>query len=93
MKYYTAKMKYYTFNRESNNFSDIIADIGFKSYIKYKISWNHHLLLGFSDDISEGVLGYLILKYGDDIVTLVPTDYTPIANKDYVMSRKPLPTL
>jgi hypothetical protein len=80
-------MKYYTFYRESNDFTDILNDTSIKSKIDMKISWKNHLIIGLPYDISDQVLGYLVLKYGEDITNLTAKDYTPIPNIDYVPIR------
>lgn len=77
-------MKYYTFKRESNNFDDILSDINVKKHIKTKITWLNHLLIGLAHSTSDGVFGYIVLKYGEDIHNPVNKDYTPIPNKDYI---------
>jgi hypothetical protein len=81
------KMKYYTFKRESNDFNDILKDQSIKSQIKTKIKWHEHLLVGLSDDTEENLLGYIVLKYGDDMVNHIDKDYTPIPGVDYIPKR------
>lgn len=81
-------MKYYTFYRESNNFTDILTDANIKRSVKTKMSWLNHLLLGFSEEKNnENIFGYVVLKYGEDITNLVEKDYTPIPNVDYIPKR------
>ena len=82
------EMKYYTFYRESNDFKDILSDPVIKTEVDNKIKWNNHLLLGFKHNVDDKVLGYIVLKYGDDIVNLVNKDYTPIPYKDYIPQRR-----
>ena len=77
-------MKYYTFKRESNDFSDILSDVNIKGYVTTKISWLNHLMIGLSYTVSEGVFGYIVLKYGEDICNPVEKDYTPIPYIDYI---------
>ena len=81
-------MKYYTFRRTSNDFHDILHDIAIKKSIVTKISWDEHLLIGFCEGVADSVLGYLVLKYGEEIVDLIPTDFTPIIGKDYIPREK-----
>jgi len=78
-------MKYLVFYRESNNFTDILSDSQVKKYCKRKIKWLHHLLLAFSEgqENSDQTLSYLTIKFGDEIVNLVETDYSPVMNIDY----------
>jgi hypothetical protein len=83
-------MKYYTFKRESNDFKDILSDPAIKKHIKTKISWLDHLMLGLSESASNGILSYLVLKYGDDICNPIQTDYTPTPNIDYTVVKKRL---
>lgn len=81
-------MKYYTFYRESNNFTDILTDANIKRSVKTKMSWLNHLLLGFSEEKNnENIFGYVVLKYGEDITNLVEKDYTPMPNIDYIPKR------
>lgn len=78
-------MKYYTFYRENNNFNDILKDKNVKSKIRFKIQWSQHLLIGFEyEKPDEKILGYLVLKYGDDIKNIFEYDYSPIPNIDYI---------
>lgn len=79
-------MKYLVFYRESNNFTDILSEPQVKKYCKRKIKWLHHLLLAFNEGQknSEQTLAYLTIKFGDEIVNLVETDYSPITNVDYI---------
>jgi hypothetical protein len=80
-------MKYYTFERESNNFDDILKDPGIKRYIYTKISWGNHLMIGLDDFSSkpiDQISSYIVLKYGDDIRTSLTKDYTPIMDVDYI---------
>ena len=76
-------MKYYTFKRESNNFDDILSDTGIKQSISTKIAWLEHLLIGMKLDTPDSVLGYLVLKYGDEMVHLAAQDFTPKPDIDY----------
>lgn len=80
-------MKYYTFKRESNEFNDILKDENLKKYIDTKIRWNNNIMIGFNDRIPESVFGYMVLKYGDDIVNAIAKDFTPIPGKDYLPAR------
>ena len=82
-------MKYYTFYRESNDFSDILNDPNVKTNICTKIKFKNHLLIGFKNTVDESVLGFIVLKYSDDMVNLANKDYTPIPNVDY----KPIKTV
>lgn len=81
-------MKYYTFKRESNDFSDLLNDISVKKYITTKISWRNHLMIGVSDRANDSVLGYIVLKYGDEIINNFTKDFSPIPNVDYIPKRK-----
>jgi len=79
-------MKYYTFERESNNFDDILKDPGIKSAIYSKITWKNHLMIGLDEYGSQKIdqlSSYIVLKYGDDIRTSLTKDYTPIMDVDY----------
>lgn len=76
-------MKYYTFYRESNDFTDILNDPNVKANVCTKIQWRNHLLIGFKYKVEDSVLGFLVLKYGDDMVNIVNKDYTPKPDVDY----------
>lgn len=81
-------MKYYTFKRESDNFDDILKDSNIKFSIKTKIRWRQYLMIGLSENSkSENVFGYIVLKYGENIVNPIEKDYTPIPNVDYIPKR------
>lgn len=75
-------MKYYTFYRESNDFSDILDDTNLQKVVK--LSWQNYLMIGLSHDTPESVVGYIVLKYGDDIKDPMYRDFSPIMNVDYV---------
>lgn len=76
-------MKYYTFYRESNDFTDILNDLSIKKEIDVKIMWRNHLLIGLHYNVTDQLLGYIVLKYGEDITKLTTKDYSPVANIDY----------
>jgi hypothetical protein len=46
------------------------------------------LILGFKYGISDSILGYIVLKYGDDIITNIVKDHKPIPNVDYLPIRR-----
>ena len=79
--------KHYTFKRESNNFDDIIKDPSLKKHIKTKIKWSQHLMIGLSYNVDDSTIGYMVLKYGEDITNPINKDYTPITNVDYIPKR------
>lgn len=81
-------MKHYTFYRESNNFDDILNDISIKKSVKFKIRWLNHLVLGFGFAPDDKLLGYVVLKFGEDIKKMIEFDYSPIAGKDYVPAKR-----
>ncbi len=81
-------MKYYTFKRESNDFSDILSDPSIKNTIRTKISWLNHLMVGFTENKeSDNIFGYIVLKYGDYMINPFDKDYTPKPNIDYIPKR------
>jgi hypothetical protein len=81
-------MKYYTFRRESNNFTDILKDPSLKKKIYNKIKWDEHLMIGV-DDIDDKIESYIFLKYGDELQTSLFKDRTPTPGVDYIPSKKP----
>jgi len=75
-------MKYFTFCRESNNFDDILKDINLKKHIDDTITWSGHLRIGMQDN--DKISSYITLKYGDEMITKLTSDYSPIPNIDYL---------
>jgi hypothetical protein len=77
-------MKYFVFNRESNDFSDILNDPSLKKHIKWKISFFEHLIISFGED-NKSIEAIVVLKYGDDLTSMshIAKDRTPIIDKDY----------
>jgi len=80
-------MKYYTFYREIDDFTDILSDTNIKNNICTKIQWCNHLLIGLKSDVPESVLGYIVLKYGDEMTKLTNKDYAPKPGVDYTPKR------
>jgi hypothetical protein len=78
-----AEMIYYTFKRESNDFTDLLNDVSIKKDIDTQMSWYQHITLGFRDDVPQKTLGYLVIKYGDEITNPFEFDYSPVENVDY----------
>lgn len=76
-------MKHFTFFRESNKFDDILNDTTLKKHIHLKLQWYQYLTIG-CEEISDSEVGYLTLKFGDDLRKLTDKDYTPIPNVDYI---------
>ena len=81
-------MNYLIFNRESNDFTDILADIK-TNKIHFKLRFSNYLIIGF-DPKDEKTQSLFILKYSDDMKLFnnVVPDRTPVPNKDYVPIRK-----
>jgi len=79
-------MKYITFYRTSNDFTDILNDPTIKKCIDEKMSFRNYLRLGIVDD--DKIFSYITLKYGESIRTNITKDYTPIPNVDYKPIRK-----
>lgn len=76
-------MKYFTFKRESNNFDDILGDTIIKKLFDFKISWYQHLMVGIAGEGNDGNFSYITLKYGDDMITDIVPDRSPVIFKDY----------
>lgn len=76
-------MKYFTFKRESDDFTDILSDNIIKHLFYTKIQWRQHLMVGLSEDGNDGNFSYITLKYGDDMITDIVPDRTPVMFKDY----------
>jgi hypothetical protein len=79
-----AEMIYYTFKRESNDFKDMLSDVTIKKEIDTQMAWHQHITLGFRDDVPQKTLGYLVIKYGDEITNPFEFDYSPVENVDYI---------
>lgn len=76
-------MKYFIFNRESNDFDDILTDNIIKKLFSTKIRWSNHLMVGIPEYGNEGSFSYITLKYGDDMITAVVPDRSPVMYTDY----------
>lgn len=83
-------MKYFFFYSEDDNFQDILNDKIIKKSIVTKISYYQYLILGFDEGITEGIISYMLVKYGDQVKTItdIIPDRTPISNKDYRPDKK-----
>lgn len=81
-------MRFLIFNRESNNFDDILQDVKLHK-ICYKLRFLNHLILGF-DFKNEKEKSLFTLKYGDDMIDfghIVP-DRSPVMYRDYIPKKK-----
>lgn len=78
---------YFTFYRESNDFSDILKDQILKKITHMKIKWVNYLMIGIHTK-DDGNKSYITLKYGDSIITDITKDYSPVPNVDYTPVRK-----
>ena len=76
-------MKYYTFHRENNDFSDILSDTNIKKVVDTKVSWWTYLMIGIEEKNNSGTFSYITLKYGDEMVSSVVRDFSPIPGVDY----------
>lgn len=79
-------MKYFVFVQTSNNFEDILQDVALKKYIRTKIMWTHHLLIGIEKN-EDHLESYIRLKYSDILKEDLIKDYSPIIGVDYVPKR------
>ena len=82
-------MKFYTFYRENNQFTDIENDPIVKRFADTKIKWSKHYMIGISTYIkdSDQYFSLLTLKYGEDMIQSVCKDHSPIPGVDYVPER------
>jgi hypothetical protein len=80
-------MKYYTFYRENNNFSDILTDNNIKKVVDMKISWHRHLMIGLKETTNSGTFSYITLKYGDEMKQELVRDFSPVPGVDYIPKR------
>lgn len=83
-------MKYYTFFKDNNDFNDILNDVNIKPFVKTKLKWVNHLMLGLTEnnDKSQNIFGYIVLRYGDNIVNPITRDFTPKNNIDYIVKKQ-----
>lgn len=83
-------MKYFYIFKDDNNFDEILKDPIVKKTARSKISWNKHLILGFKENIDNGVISYFLLKFGDYVISTdkLFKDYTPKPNIDYQPEKK-----
>jgi hypothetical protein len=81
-------MKYYTFYRENNDFTDILNDPILKKSIDTKLSWYQHLTIGVNDG-TEQTQSLITLKYGDEMVNDLIKDFSPKPGVDYVPKKDP----
>lgn len=80
-------MKFFKFYRESDDFEDILKDASIKKSIDLKISWNRHLIIGLRDE-SEQTQSLITLKYGDDMISDLVKDFTPVPGVDYIPKKR-----
>lgn len=76
-------MKYFTFYRENNKFDDILNNMNVKPIIKTKITWFQHLMIGIEDKHEKNI-SVITLTFGDDMVSNLTKDFTPIPGVDYM---------
>jgi hypothetical protein len=78
-------MKYYTFYRENNDFTDILDDPIVKKIVDEKIRWYQHLVIGMQESEKNNQSFSLItLKYGEDMKQDVVRDFSPVPGIDYI---------
>lgn len=77
-------MKHFNFQRQDNNFDDILSDENIKPHVCVTIKYLNGLILGFTYQTSDSILGYIVLKYGEDIKPISEKDYSPVPNVDYI---------
>lgn len=82
-------MKYYIFERSSNDFSDIEEDANIKPYIKYRVRCTRLFYFGIPEKHNDKLQSYIMLKYGDDYRASICKDRTPIEGVDYVSKQRP----
>ncbi len=75
-------MKFYTFYRENNQFTDIENDPIVKRFADLKIRWYNHYMIGISTYIkdSDQYFSLLTLKYGEDMIQSTGSSGTTIIN-------------
>ena len=78
-------MKYYTFYREDNVFTDIENDPIVKRFADTKIRWFQHYMIGISTSIKDNdqYFSLLTLKYGESMIQAVCKDHSPVPGVDY----------
>jgi hypothetical protein len=83
-------MKFITFYRESNDFTDIVTDKSIKSKIDLKVFWLNYLQIGIENlnDENDTLFSYIELKYGDSIKTRLVPDFSPKPYIDYIPTKR-----
>jgi hypothetical protein len=77
-------MKYYTFYNADSDFSPLLKDPAIKKRIALKITWLDHMMIGFTQDKkNEAIDSYIMLKYGESLVTDLIKDLSPKPGIDY----------
>lgn len=79
-------MKYFYLKKEDNDFSDILKDPILKKTAISKIKWANHIIIGFRDNIDNGVVSYFLLKFGEHVISPsdLINDHSPIPYVDYI---------
>jgi uncharacterized membrane protein YbaN (DUF454 family) len=81
-------MKTFVFQRESNNFDDVLKDKNIKKYIVEKYKFAEHLIIRVKD--TPEAMAYITLMFSEELVSmrnLIP-DRTPKPYLDYTPKRK-----
>ncbi len=77
-------MKYYTFYNKDSDFTSLLKDPGLKKRILLKISWYEHMMIGIRQNKkNESIDSYIMLRYGDSLVTDLIKDLSPKPGIDY----------
>jgi hypothetical protein len=85
------EMKIFIFKKEDNDFEEILNDTSLKKGCKNFLRWDKHLLFLFENGkMTEDFESYLILKFGDYLVSPnnLIKDFTPRPYIDYIPKRK-----
>lgn len=78
-------MKYYTFYRENNDFTDILDDPIVKKIVDEKIRWYQHLVIGMQEnEKNDQSFSLITLKYGEDMKQEAVRDFSPVPGVDYI---------
>lgn len=77
-------MKQFIFYRGDNDFTDLLAEKCINK-ADIKLFYTQHVII--AGDFKEEEIGYLLLKYGEEMVNPIP-DLSPVPYVDYTPQTK-----
>lgn len=80
----------YIFQKQDNDFTDILADPVFKRKIATRVRWTNHLMIQLKSNTDDRIDSYVRIKYSDLLIewsSIIP-DRTPVLGVDYMPDQK-----